>query len=76
MRYLTFAFFFISSFVVSQNYGLVDKIVKDYPPYYDLETLSKRIETDFKTEASKARAAFIWIANNKNMTLKHIAKGP
>ncbi|TJY36411.1 transglutaminase domain-containing protein [Pontimicrobium aquaticum] len=64
MRYLTFAFFFISSIVVSQNYKLVDKTVSEYPQFHSLISLSNKIKNDFKKESEKARAAYTWIAIN------------
>jgi len=74
MRYLTLIFFFISSIVVSQNYKSVDKIVLTYPSYSNLETLSDRINNDFKTDANKARAAYTWIANNINYDIETTRK--
>ncbi|MCK0110296.1 hypothetical protein MWU58_13420 [Flavobacteriaceae bacterium S0825] len=64
MRNLIFYFFFICTTAFSQNYELVDKVVGDYPSYSNLETLSERIKKDFKTDINKARAAYVWIANN------------
>lgn len=64
MRNIIYIFFFICTTAFSQNYELVDKIVLDYPSYSNLETLSKRINNDFKTDVNKARAAYVWIANN------------
>lgn len=70
MRNLIFTFFFICTNVFSQNYELVDKTVLDYPSYSNLETLSKRINNDFKTEVDKARAAYTWIATNINYDIE------
>ena len=46
----------------------------NYPSYSNLETLSKRINNDFKTEANKARAAYTWIANNINYDIESTRK--
>ncbi|WP_347922407.1 transglutaminase domain-containing protein [Pontimicrobium sp. SW4] len=74
MRNIICVFFFICTTAFSQNYELVDKIVRNYPSYSNLETLSKRIKNDFKTEATKARAAYTWIATNINYDIETTKK--
>jgi len=54
----------ISIYGFSQKYKPVDNIVKQYPSYSDLNTLSIRINNDFNSDEKKARALFTWLAYN------------
>jgi len=74
MRTFLYVFFFICSTALSQNYKSVDKVVLTYPSYSNLETLSDRINNDFKTDVNKARAAYTWIANNINYDIETTRK--
>ena len=49
----------------AQKYNDVDKIVLKYPKNFNTtEKLAKRIQEDFKSDYSKARAIYSWIAFN------------
>ncbi len=51
-------------FTWSQNYQLIDEKVYGYPVFNNIETLSIRIQNDFKTDIERTRAVFIWMAKN------------
>ncbi|NRD24589.1 hypothetical protein HNV10_15145 [Winogradskyella litoriviva] len=49
----------------AQDYHKVDSIVKLYPSKFkSIESFAKKIDSDFKTEIEKTRAAYYWIANH------------
>jgi len=56
---------FSTSFVHSQNYAEVDKIIYSYPKYFSsLDSLAKRIDYDFHSEENKIRAIYKWLVLN------------
>lgn len=62
---LVFCLITLSFSAISQNYGRVDAIVKNYPAKFrKAELLAKKINEDFNTQAEKARAIYSWIAFN------------
>jgi transglutaminase/protease-like cytokinesis protein 3 len=66
MKFLfSLCFVFCISFGYSQNYKVVDSIVRNYPKSFTTpKRLADRIQHDFTSESDKARAAFTWIASN------------
>ncbi|WP_299012211.1 transglutaminase domain-containing protein [uncultured Polaribacter sp.] len=70
MKQFHLLFLFISIAINSQEYAKVDHLVLNYPRFTKVENLAKKIEKDFSTNKEKARAAFIWLANNINYDLE------
>jgi hypothetical protein len=71
LKSLYITLFFLSfSFAHAQDYTKVDNTVKAYPKFTDLDKLASKISTDFKDDASKARALFTWIATNVRYDLE------
>ena len=50
--------------IYSQDYTYIDNKVRAYPNFSNINSLSIRIRNDFEKESERARAAFIWVANN------------
>ena len=50
--------------VFAQEYHGVDKKVKAYPYFSDLDVLAIRIKNDFDTDRERVRAAYTWLAYN------------
>jgi len=48
----------------SQDYFSVDKKVRQYPCFNNIDHLAIRILNDFDSDKEKVRAAYTWIANN------------
>jgi transglutaminase superfamily protein len=68
--------FLITSSAFSQNYSQIDNIVRSYPKGYSkAKQLADRINADFTTDESKARAIFTWIALNTRYDLKASQSG-
>ncbi len=73
MKYfnILFSLFFVTS-IFCQNYKLIDKKVLKYPYFNDINSLSNKVNTDFKTDKEKVRAYYTWIVNN----IKYDVNGP
>ncbi|WP_181248455.1 transglutaminase domain-containing protein [Flavobacterium magnum] len=64
MLTITFIFLFIQS-AFAQDFAAVDDIVRGYPSAFSsAEKLAGKINTDFSSDADKARAIYTWIATN------------
>ncbi len=53
-----------SNSLISQDLKKVDKFIRSYKNPVSIESLSKRIDYDFKMPIEKVRAAFTWVALN------------
>ncbi|WP_157811510.1 transglutaminase domain-containing protein [Lacinutrix sp. Bg11-31] len=51
--------------LIAQDYNLLDDKVNQYPKqFHSIESLAKRISSDFTTDIDKTRALFYWLSNN------------
>jgi len=65
MKKLLFLLLIIySSVLTAQKYDALDKKVRSYPNFNDVNHLAIRIQNDFTNDNEKVRAIFIWITNN------------
>ncbi|WP_397447398.1 transglutaminase domain-containing protein [Polaribacter sp. R77954] len=69
MKQLLF-FLLISASTFSQDFEKVDAKVLQYPRFSKADDLANKIESDFTTDAEKARAAFFWFTKNIRYNLK------
>lgn len=70
-KIIYYILFLCSNLLLSQNYSRIDSIVSKYPKTFsNVEKLSNRIEKDFSNDEDKLRAAYFWISNNINYSLK------
>jgi transglutaminase/protease-like cytokinesis protein 3 len=76
MKTLLLVFFLISiQFSYSQNYKTVDAVVDTYPKKFkSIEHFAQQIESDFKTDINKTRAAYYWISNHISYDFKMFAE--
>jgi transglutaminase/protease-like cytokinesis protein 3 len=65
-----FLFLLLVSQAVFAQYETVDTKVRNYPRFSDADKLAVRINSDFDTEAEKARAIYTWIATNIEYDMK------
>lgn len=62
---LLLIFLCFAHFCTAQDFHKVDSIVKLYPSKFkSIESFAKKIDSDFKTDIEKTRAAYYWIANH------------
>lgn len=54
----------------SQDYSHIDKKVKNYPEFPNLDVLVIRVNNDFSSEEDRVRAFYIWIATHVKYNLK------
>lgn len=70
-KIISIYFLFIFGFVSAQQYHPVDAKVLAYPKSFSsIEKLVEKIQSDFTTDYDKARAVYVWIANNVSYDLK------
>ncbi|WP_298765671.1 transglutaminase domain-containing protein [uncultured Polaribacter sp.] len=70
MKPFLLLFLLVSIAVNSQEFAKVDQLVLNYPKFSNVANLASKIKKDFSTDKDKARAAFIWLANNINYDLE------
>ena len=76
MKTILQVLFLISiQFSYSQNYKTVDAVVDTYPKKFrSIEQFAQRIESDFKINIDKTRAAYFWISNHISYDFKIFAE--
>jgi len=73
--FLIFLFLFSGIRAYSQENNSVEEKIGRYPKHYkNTSELAQQIESDFKTDKERAKAAFVWIALNVSYDTKSVSK--
>ena len=77
IKIIGFLLLFVTIQITAQNATEVDNIIKKYPKsFLNPEQLASKIQKDFNTEYSKARAIYTWMAINMTYDVKAYLNPP